>query len=422
MRQEAVDAHDSDERASQDASDVRPPALWHNRDYLLLLSGQTVSVLGSSISGVAYPLLALALTGSPAQAGLVGLGGFIAYLAFGLIAGVWVDRLDRRSIMVGCEMGRAVISLSIPVAAALGSLTIVQLIVANALSTTGFIFFSAAQTAAVPRVIPAEQLPAAVARNEVIGASGQLVGPPLGGLIYQSLGRTIPMLIDAISFAFSAIALLFLRTPLQGERAAARPSIRRELLAGLTWLWHHALVRALAIDASVLFFIISASRFSLIVLARERGASASDVGLLLAVGSVGGLLGSLVAVRVQRHLSLRAVVVGGLGIEAVLCALYAVAPSTWCLAVVWAGASFVWPIYNTPSWSRQIALTPDEMRGRMHTIASLLFFGPTTLSAAIAGALLQVIGSTFTVLLFAAVLAIAMLTATRNAALKAAAP
>jgi MFS family permease len=226
---------------------------------------------------VAYPLLALALTGSPAQAGLVGAGGFASYLAFSLIAGVWVDRIDRRVIMVICEVGQAVIAGSIPLAAAVGSLTLVQLVAANALATTCFIFFSAAQTAAVPRVVPAEQLPAAVARNEVVMASGQLGGPPIGGLIYQSLGRTAPMLLDAVSFALSAATLLLLRTPLQGERSATTRHIRRELVEGLTWLWHHALMRCLMIYGSILFFVINASRFSLSVVRRRPRSACSLV-------------------------------------------------------------------------------------------------------------------------------------------------
>jgi predicted MFS family arabinose efflux permease len=420
MEQEAVAAQLLHEDSPPSAPQAPPTSLWRNRDYLLLLSGQSVSVLGSGISGVAYPLLALALTGSPAQAGLVGIGGFLSYLAFSLVAGVWVDRLDRRVIMVACEIGQALIAGSIPLAAAFGYLTIAQLIAANALGTTCLIFFGAAQTAAVPRVVPAGQLSAAVARNEVVLAGGQLIGPPIGGLIYQSLGRTVPMLLDAVSYAVSAITLLLLRTPLQGARTTPTRHIRLELIEGVSWLWHHALMRCLMTYNSILFFIVNASRFSLIVLARERGASASEVGLLLAIGSVGGLLGSLVAVRVQGRFSLWSVVVCGLWIQAGFCLLYAVSPTAWALSIVWAGVSFVWPIYNAPTWSRQIALTPNEMLGRMHTVGSLLFFGPTTLSAAIAGALLQTIGSAPTVLVFAAVLAVAAFTAMQNGALKAA--
>lgn len=232
----------------------RAPSPWRNRDYLLLLSGQSVSALGSYISGLAYPLLALALTHSPAQAGLVSVGSFVSYLAFSLVAGVWVDRLDRRAIMVACAAGQALVAGSIPLAAALGHLSVSHLVVAEG--------------AALPRVLPPAQVPAVVARNEVVQSASALGGPPLGGLIYQALGRTAPMLLDAISYAVSALSLALLRTPLQEERAAAPRHIGREVADGLAWLRGQALVRAIMIYSGALFFVINASRFVLIVLAR----------------------------------------------------------------------------------------------------------------------------------------------------------
>ncbi len=400
----------------------RAPSPWRNRDYLLLLSGQSVSALGSYISGLAYPLLALALTHSPAQAGLVSVGSFVSYLAFSLVAGVWVDRLDRRAIMVACAAGQALVAGSIPLAAALGHLSVPHLVVASAASTACYIFFGVAEGAALPRVLPPAQVPAAVARNEVVQSASALGGPPLGGLIYQALGRTAPMLLDAISYAVSALSLALLRTPLQEERAAAPRHIGREVADGLAWLRGQALVRAIMIYSGALFFVINASRFVLIVLARARGASASDVGLLLAVGSAGGLLGSLATVRAGARIPFRRVIIGGLWGQAALCLLYAVAPTTWALAAVWAGMSFAWPLYNAPTFGRQIALTPDEMQGRIQSVGGLLFFGPSTLSAAVAGVLLQTVGPAPTALVFTTVLLVVALAATQNTAIKAASP
>jgi len=289
------------------------PSPWRNRDYVLLLGGQSVSALGSYISGVAYPLLALALTGSPAGAGLVGVGSFVAYLALSLIAGAWVDRADRRAIMVACAAGQALVAGSIPLAAALGRLAIPQLVAASALSTAFYILFGTAESAALPRVLLPEQLPAAVARNEVVQACAQLGGPPLGGIIYQSLGRAVPMLLDAVSYAASALSLALLRTPLQEVQAVEVRHIGREVSEGLAWLRGQALVRAIMVYGGVLFFAINAERFVLIVLAKERGAPASVIGLLLAVGSAGGLLGAVAAVRLQAHIPFRRIVVGGCG-------------------------------------------------------------------------------------------------------------
>jgi len=406
--------------AAERSAPPRPFSLWRNRNYLLLLSGQSVSVLGSQISSVAYPLLALALTGSAAQAGLVGAGSFVSYLVFTLFAGVWVDRMDRRVIMIACEAGQAFVAGSIPLAAVLGRVTVPQLIVASTISTALYIFFNAASIATLPRVVPPDQLTAAVARDGVIQSTTALGGPPLGGLIFQSLGKTIPMLFDAVSYAASAVTLVLLRASLRQEQVAVTRHIGREIAEALAWLRDHALVRSLMLSSSVLFFITNASRFSLIVLAKEHGASAAVVGLLLAAGSVGSLLGALAAPRVQRRVSFRRIIVSALWAQAAFCPLYAVAPGVWGLAVVWGAVSFVWAIYNVPTFGYQIAATPDEMQGRVQSVGGLLFFGPSTLSAAFAGMLLQTVGPTPTVLIFAAILLVVALAATRNVAIKAA--
>jgi len=320
---------------------TRPSSLWRNRDYLLLLGGQSVSVLGSQISSVAYPLLALALTGSPAQAGLVGAGSFVSYLVFTLFAGVWADRVDRRAIMIACEAGQALVAGSIPLAAVLGRVTIPQLVVASTISTALYIFFNAASIATLPRVVPPDQLTAAVARDGVIQST-----TALGGLIFQSLGKTVPMLFDAVSYGVSAVTLVLLRASLREERAVATRHIGREIAEALAWLWDHALMRSLMLSSSILFFITNASRFSLIVLAKERGASPAVIGLLFAAGSVGSLLGALAAPRVQRRVPFRHIVIGGLWAQAVLCPLYAVAPGAWGLGAVWGVVSFGWAIYR----------------------------------------------------------------------------
>lgn len=398
-------------------SGPRLSSLWRNRDYLLLLSGQSVSVLGSQISGVAYPLLAFALTRSPAQAGLVGAGSFVSYIIFSLFAGVWVDRLDRRVIMITCEVGQTLVSGSIPLAAVLGHITVQHLLVASTISTALYIFFGAASAAALPRVIGPEHLPAALSRNGAAQSIVTLGGPPLGGLIYQTLGKTAPMLFDAISYAVSAMTLALLRTPLREESTTAPRRIGREVAEALTWLRHHRVVRSLIAFSSLLFFIINASRFGLIILLRERGAAATVVGLLFAAGSVGDLLGVLVAARVQQRVSFRHIVLGGLWAQAAFCVLYALASTAWVLAAVWACVIGTFSIYNNATFGYQLAQTPDEMQGRVASVSNLFFFGSSTLSAAFAGVLLQTVGPTPTVLIFAAILLIAALAATRNAAL-----
>jgi MFS family permease len=144
----------------------RPVPLWRNREYLLLWGGQMVSSVGSQVSLLAFPLLLLALTHSPAQAGLIGALRGLPYLLLGLPAGALVDRWDRKRVMIICDSGRALALGSIPLALALGHLTVLHLYLVSLIEGTLFIFFNLSETACLPRVVSEEQLPAAVAQDQ----------------------------------------------------------------------------------------------------------------------------------------------------------------------------------------------------------------------------------------------------------------
>jgi MFS family permease len=194
-----------------------PVPLWRNRDFVLLRSGQAISVLGSRISYLAFPLLVLSLTGSPGQAALVGFLNTLPQLLFNLPAGVYVDRWDRKRVMIVCDTGRTIAMGSIPLTLALGRLSMAQLAAVSFLEGSLAVFFNLAEGAAVPRVVAREQLPAAYSQNEAVRRSALMLGQPLGGLLY-SIGRLVPFLTDAVSYAVSVVSLLFIRAKFQGER------------------------------------------------------------------------------------------------------------------------------------------------------------------------------------------------------------
>src|SRR5438552_3071981 len=149
------------------ATEAPPPApLWRNRDYMLLWSGQLVSTLGSAASQVVFPLLILAITNSPAAAGIAGALFMLPYALFSLPAGALIDRWDRKRVMVLCDTGRALVFASIPVALALNVLTVWQLYVTSFLEGTLFVFFNIAEAASLPRVVSKAQLPQAAAQNQ----------------------------------------------------------------------------------------------------------------------------------------------------------------------------------------------------------------------------------------------------------------
>src|ERR1051326_7360515 len=175
----------------------QPKSLWRNRDYLLLWGGQALSDMGGAVSELAFPLLVLSVTRSPAQAGLVAALRALPATLFSLFAGVWVDRWDRKRVMLVCDVGRALSMASIPVAYALGQLTIWQVALTAFLEGTLMIVFALAKTAALPQVVTPPQLTTAVAQEELVEGTTALFGPSLSGVLY-TLGTMFPFLTDAL--------------------------------------------------------------------------------------------------------------------------------------------------------------------------------------------------------------------------------
>src|SRR5258708_2443286 len=168
------------------------PSLVHNRDFMLLWSGQVISTLGSRASVIVYPLLILELSHSPAAAGLAGALYALPYIIFSLPVGALIDHWDRKRVMILCDIGRGVTLASIPIAMFFGVLSLWQIYLAVLLEGSLYVFFNIAEVAALPRVVRKEQLPAAAAQNEVAYGTADIVGPSFGTLLYQSLGRGAP--------------------------------------------------------------------------------------------------------------------------------------------------------------------------------------------------------------------------------------
>src|SRR5919197_137055 len=206
--------------------------LRHNRDFLVLWSAQLVATLGSQVSLVAFPLLVLALTGSPANAGVAGFVNTIPALLFLLPAGVLVDRHDRRRIMVAASAIGAVALGSIPLALALGVLAFGQIVAVAFVQGTVTAIFTLTEQGALPLVVDRRQVPEALARNEARREGANLAGPPLGGLLY-GIGRALPFLADAASYLVCSLSLLAIRTPLQEPRAPARARPLAEIAEGI---------------------------------------------------------------------------------------------------------------------------------------------------------------------------------------------
>ncbi len=397
----------------EDIAPNRPVSLWRNLDYMLLWSGQGVALIGTEVAQLAFPLLILALTGSPAQAGFAGALRALPYVFFSLPAGALIDRWDRKRVMIICDAGRALSMASIPFALALGHLTIIQLYLVSTIEGTLFVFFNIAEVACLPNVVAKEQLPAATAQNTVTMSTSFLLGPSLGGFLF-TVGRAFPFLANAVSYTVSVISLLFIKTKFQRERVAAQRKLWVEIGEGLTWLWRQPLIRFMAVLTGGGNFLGAGTILIVIVLAQQQHASSFIIGLIFAIGGIGGILGALISTSIQKRFSFGRVIISAVWIWALLMALYAIAPNPLALGIIIAATLIVAPIYDVVQFSYRLALIPDELQGRVNSVFRLVAFGGQPLGLALTGILLQTIGAVPTVLVTSVGFILLALAATLN--------
>src|SRR2546421_6257785 len=281
--------------------------LWKNSDFVKLWLGQTVSHFGSGITGIALPLTAvLVLAATPAQMGILGALDGVSVLVIGLQAGVWVDRVRRRPLLIATDLGRAFILSTIPLAALFGVLGIRQLYIVAALVGMLTVIFTVASSAYLPSLIPHESL---VEGNSKLGMSDALAeigGPAVAGPLVQLLSAPFAILFDALSFLFSACCLGLIHTPEPHPTTLEqRKSIWSDLIEGLRMVLKNPLLRSLAGSAGIfsLFGNFIGALYALYIIP-QLGAPAILLGLLVATGGVSALVGALMAERVVRRFGL----------------------------------------------------------------------------------------------------------------------
>ncbi len=395
---------------------LRP--LWRNRDYMLLWSGQVVSAVGSGLTQIAFPLLILALTGSPADAGLAAALGALPYVLFSLPAGALVDRWNRKRVMVLCDTGRALNMGSIAVAFALNHLLIPHLYISMFVEGTLFLFFNVAEAACLPRVVPQAQLPAAFGQNEVALGAAYLIAPPFGGALFQGISAVAPFAVDALSYGVSVVSLLFIRTPFQGERPTVSRKLRAEITEGVVWLWGQPVIRVMASVSGLLNLFNSGITLIVIVRAREQGLSPAVTGLILALGGAGGIVGAVLGGRIQRRFRFGHIIGATCWLSALLWFALALNLPPVLLALVYATVISTIPVYNIVYVSYRAALTPDALQGRVISVARLFVFAGETLGLAMAGLLIEAAGVTNAVLITGAGLVAIALLVTLNRAIQ----
>ena len=376
------------------------PPLWRNRDFLLLWSGTAISNLGSNCSNVAYPLLVLALTGSPAEAGLTGFVALLPQLLFQLPAGAMADRWNRKNVMMWCDALRMVALGSLVVALLAHRLSVTQILVVGFVEGTLTVAHRIAASAAVPNLVHPSHVTQALSRNEARTRGATMVGQPLGGALY-GVARVLPFLVDALSYVVSLVTLLLIKRDFQAARdpGPRRPptEVFRDVREGVEWLLRQPFLRVATFLVAGSNLMFQALVLAVIVLSESAGAGPGAIGVMFGIAAAGGMLGSLAAPALSRRLSLRSVVVGANWAWALLVPLTAVSADPYAIGAVYALLCFVGPIWNVAISAYQLALTPDEIRGRVLGAASLISYGAVPLGSLIGGLCLGWFGARTTV-------------------------
>jgi MFS family permease len=388
-------------------------SLWRNRDFHLLWSGQTVSVLGSSVSRLAMPLLVLALTHSPAQAGFMAAVRQAPYLLFSLPAGALVDRWNRKLTMICCDGVRWLALGSVPLAFALGHVTLIHMYIVAFIEGTGYVFFSIAQIAALPQVVEPAHLPHAYAFDNITEYVGTLFGPSVGafiiGLASQIMtGSILAYVADSISYLASVISLLFIRVSFQMERAAEkRRALYKEIAEGLRFLWQQRLLRIMVLLTTVVNFLQSPITLVIIVLARgPLHISVQILGFVLSAEGVGGVLGGFVAPWIRARLRFGLIMIGSVTVWAGAALTLALAPSAPLLIAGIGITGLLWPVYGVTLVTYRLSITPEHLQGRVNSAFRFLSYGSEPLGAAVGGLLLVPLGGQKVLFLIAGGLAL----------------
>lgn len=370
----------------------RRGGLWHHMDFRRLWIGETVSQFGTQVSQLALPLVAiLILHASTFEVGLLVTFESLAFLVVGLPAGAWIDRMRFRHVLIVNDILRAVAMGSIPAAAAMHVLTIGQLYVVALVVGVCTVFFDVAYQSYLPELVDRKLLVEGNAKLQASESVAQVAGPTIGGLLIQALTAPYAVLIDAVSFLWSAAWVGAIQAKVPKPARKADRNLRREIGEGLRFVLGNRLLRSIAMctGSSNLFSTASFAVFY-VLLARDLHLSAGVIGLIMSTAAVGGIFGSLLASRTAARL--------GQGPAIWMSALFAgppmlVAPFVhrdWTLALLAAAMIVMWAavvVYNITQVSFRQGLCPPVLLGRMNATMRFLVWGTMPLGGVLGGVL-----------------------------------
>jgi len=383
-----------------------PVPLARNRGFRLLWIGQILSDTGTEAALIAYPLLILALTRSPAIAGVVGTAEMAVQLILGLPGGAISDRLDRRLTMIVCDTGRGLVLALLAVLVLLHLVTWPVVLAVAVIDGGASVLFNPSASAALPGVVADEQLERAWAATEARTYAAALAGPALGGFLF-GLGRAVPFVADAVSYLVSAGCVSRIRGKFRADPPRERKALWREVIDGLHLVWHQPLLRAVVIQAPLINFAFNGVIFTVTVALRQHGTPPVVIGLAQAGIGLGGLLGALIAPRVQGRLSLWQLATLLAAAGAALFGVAAVLLPSTLVALPVAVTLVLAPSANAALFAAMLRAAPEDMRGRVNSTVVQAAMGLAALAPLTAGLLVEHVSGQWSMAAFAAAMAVA---------------
>jgi MFS family permease len=375
--------------------------LWRHPDFLKLWSAETVSQFGSQISLLALPLVAIDVLHATAfQVAALSVVEFLPFLLVSLPAGVWVDRLRRRPILVLGDLARALLLVSIPIAHAFDALTLAQLYGVGFFVGISTVFFDVAYQSYLPSLVERRQLVDGNSKLEISRSSAQVGGPGVAGLLIDWLTAPAAVLLDAVSFVGSALFLFGIRkheTPPQGERAAPRRRMRDDLREGLRYVIKHPYLKNIAASTAAFNFFGMLQFAVLIVFARRAlHLSPKAIGLAFTFSNVGPLIAAFSANRISNRFGVGPTIIGASMLGGPMFLLVPFAPHGNAALAVLAPAflvgGFTGVVYNVTQLSLRQAMTPERIQGRMNSVMRFIVWGTIPLGSLTGGVLASAVG------------------------------
>jgi MFS family permease len=351
--------------------------------------GQTISNLGTSFTQFALPLLVFKLTGSALNLAITMAATFLPYLLFGLVIGAWVDRVDRKKLMIATDIARAAVIASIPLLASMDRLSVEWIYVVSFLSTTLSICFSSAEFAAIPSLVPKNNAEAMVSANGRIQASysaAAVIGPLLAGALVAFISIPLLLLVDAASFLLSALSLAIIRLSFNLDEPRAKTSIREDVVEGLRYVLSHPVLRNISAMMALVNLVGTTAFAQLVYFGKERlHATDSEIGLLFAADSLGVVVLSLAAGPLRKRWRFSTVALGALMLSGALTIVFAVVPVYWIALPLWGLISGLGILFNINTGSLRQAIVPNHLLGRVISIAMVLAWSANPIGAVLGG-------------------------------------